>query len=288
MNNQQQKEPGRGYRIAPSSMGKLWLQEAWQYFRRRTRPLIFTVLLLMLLMSLASVPVLGVVVSILSPVFTAGLLLGIRAGFRQQTGRINLLDAWQKPEARKQLVLLGFVFMLAGLLFSFLAGPELAEFQLALLSGEPVELASFSQVILIFSVGVLIISLSTWLAIPEIAFRESPVLASLLLSLRATLANWRALSMLGLWLMLVGFVAIFIFTAVTTVLLGVLGTSALAGFIVTLPVFALMLMTMALMYVLQYICWRDILADPEMEKPEEQRTTQLPDQGDDEQTRVII
>ncbi|MBE9549497.1 MAG: hypothetical protein IMF09_08850 [Proteobacteria bacterium] len=288
MNDQQQKEPGMGYKVVPSTMGKLWLQEAWQYFRSRTRSLVFSVLLLMLLMSLASVPVLGMVISILSPVFTAGLLLGIRAGFREQTNRINLLDAWQKPEARKQLVLVGFVFMLVGLLFSTLAGPDLAEFQLALLSGEELALASFSKVIMVFLAAVTIISLSTWLAIPEIAFRESPALVSLLLSLRATLANWRALSMLGLWLILIGFVAIFIFTAVTAVLLSVLGTSPLAGFIVTLPVFALMLAVMAVMYVLQYLCWRDILADPDMEKSKEQATTQLPDQGDNEQTRVII
>lgn len=287
MNNQQQETPGSGYRVVPASMGKQWLEEAWHFFRSQMRVLLFAVLLLVFIWSLTGVPVLGMVISILSPVFTAGLLLGIRAGFQKPPAKINLLDAWQNQEARKQLVLLGLALTVVTLMFSYLAGPDLTELQLAMANGD-IPLESFQWVIFYSLASAALIGFCTWLALPEITFRSSQALPSVILSLRATMANWRALSMLGLWLTLIWVVAVFVVSIASAVLITMLGSTMAGVFVASVPVFVLWLALMALMYVLQYICWRDILADPEMEKLKEPATTQFFDQDDEEQTRVII
>lgn len=291
MNDQQSNRPdnqsGQGYRIVPAATGKLWLEEAWHFFRGQTRAILFAVLLLVLIGLLSSVSVLGMVISILSPVLYAGLLLGIRAGFHKPPARINLLAAWQLTDVRKELVILGLILTLVGLVFSYLAGPIVTELQTALANGE-IPLEVMWQVVLYSLVSITIIGFCTWLALPEIAFRGRPILSAVILSVQATLANWRAFSILGLWLMLV-WVAIVIAVSIFSILLvTVTGSSIIGTFIISLPVLALWLGFMGLMYVLQYICWRDIIADPAEENPSTEHDSEIVDHKDEENTRVII
>lgn len=291
MKDQQSNKPNNqstvSYRIVPAATGKLWLEEAWKYFRSQTRVLMFAVLLLVFIWSLSSVPVLGMVISILSPIFTAGLLLGIRAGFIKPPARINLLDAWQLPAVRQQLVILGLAVTLVGLFFSYLVGPALMTLQLALVSGEvPVE--ALQRVILFSLVSIAIIGFCTWFALPEITYRGRPVFSAVLLSIKATLANWRALSVLGFWLILVWVAVIFVVSILSAVLLVVLGSSLIGTFIASVPVLILWLGLMGLMYVLQYVCWRDIFADPAEESSSTGEDSQITHDQDGESTRVII
>jgi len=270
------------FRILPSTAGKRWLMETWEYLRINNRPLIVAILLLGLVWALAAVPVFGIVISILTPVFTAGLLLGIRAGFRKKITRINILAGWEQPEPRKQLVFLGLLMVVVSLLVAYLAGPDLNQLQEAIIEGN-VLWASFERVIIIFFTGYALVGFSTWLALPEIAFTGHPVLPALILSIRATLANWRALSMLGLWLTAVWLVAIFVVSMVSALLITVLG-AYMGGFVATIPMLILWLLLLALMFVLQYVCWRDILGDPAAEnEPEDQATAE-----DEGPTQVVI
>ncbi|MCF6225426.1 MAG: hypothetical protein L3J22_03865 [Xanthomonadales bacterium] len=291
--NKSDNQAPQGYRVVPAATGKLWLEEAWQFFRRQTRVLMFAVLLLVFIWSLSSVPVLGMVISILSPIFTAGLLLGIRAGFIKPPARINLLDAWQLPEVRKELVFLGLALTLIGLLINHLLGSDLAkldEMRLVMASGTVPEIPMEAlQRVLLFSLAsIVIIGFCTWFALPEIVYRGRPALSAVLLSLQATLANWRALSVLGLWLMLLWVTVVFVVSIVSAVLLTMLGSSLIGTFIASLPVLVVSLGLMALMYVVQYVCWRDIFADPAEESPSSGEDTQIDHNQDDENTRVII
>jgi len=288
-NKSDNKNP-QGFRVVPAATGKLWIEEAWQFFRSQTRVLMFAVLLLMLLWSLSSVPVLGMVISILSPVLTAGLLLGIRAGFIKPPARINLLDAWKLPEVRKELVFMGLALALIGLLINHLLGPELAALQLAMTSGD-LSIEALQRVLMFSFAGVVIIGFCTWFALPEIAYRGRPLLSAVLLSVQATLANWRALSVLGFWLILVWLAVVFVMVIVGAVLLAVLtmlGSSLIGAFIVSLPIFVMSLGLMALVYVVQYVCWRDIFADPAEDNPSSEQGSQIDHNQDDENTRVII
>ncbi|MCF6262619.1 MAG: hypothetical protein L3J24_03395 [Xanthomonadales bacterium] len=290
--NKSDKSP-QGFRVVPAATGKLWLEEAWQFFRSQTRVLLFAVLLLVLIWSLSNVLVLGMVISILSPIFTAGLLLGIRAGFIKPPARINLLAAWQLPGPRKELVLLGLVLTLLGLLINYLLGPELAELQLAMTSGvaSEVPIDALKRVFLFSFASVVIIGFCTWFGLPEIAYRGRPLLSAVLLSVQAILANWRALSVLGFWLILIWLAVVFVMVIVSAVLVAVLsmlGSSLIGTFIISLPFLVISLGMMALMYVLQYVCWRDIFSGPAEEKPTLEQEPQIDHNQDEENTRVII
>lgn len=293
LDNQSNKPHGGSFRVVPAATGKLWVEEAWQFFRSQPRVLLFAVLLLVLIWSLSSVPVLGMVISILGPIFTAGLLLGIRAGFIKPPARINLLAAWQLPGPRKELVLLGLVLTLLGLLITYLLGPELAELQLMMASGTVPEIPidALRRVLMFSLASAAIVGFCTWFGLPEIAYRGRPVLSAVLLSVQATLANWRALSVLGFWLILIWLAVVFVVSIVSVVLLTVLtmlGSSLIGAFIISLPVLAMWLGLMALLYVIQYVCWRDIFADPVEESPVTGEGSQITQDQDGENARVII
>ncbi len=251
------------FRIVETAKGMQWMVEAWGFMGEHGKSLFRATLLLFLLWSLVRIPVLGMIIGVFDPVFRAGLLLGVGSALMRQAGpqatKINLLDAWKRPELRQPLMLLGLALIAVSFLFAAWVAADLQLLQEGIAAGTlPVE--AFQQVLFAIAVNVSLIGVTLWLGLPEITFRGGSLVTAISRGLRATLANWRALSMLGLWLALGAMVALLVITMVTIMLLNVLSAVPLVGMIVLIPGVFVVIYLIAFIFVLQFICWRDILS----------------------------
>ncbi len=278
------------FRVIDAAQGKLWLQEARVFMRSNGKSLFRATILLVLLWSLVQIPVLGMVIGIFDPMLRGGLLLGIAATFMQLNMRqgaqpaksINLLDAWQKTELRQPLIYLGLVLIAVSLLFSLWVAADLHLLQEGIAAGAiPVD--AFQRLLFAIAVNMTVVGLALWLGLPELVFRGGSPLRAIVRGIEATMANWRALGMMGLWLALVIFAAILLLTVLGMVLISILPASPLFGFIALLPGVFTMIYLTAFLFVLQFICWRDIFSPVENDQ-----SPAIEDNDYTEETRVVL
>ena len=276
------------FRVIEASRGKQWLFEAWEFMGNSGKPLLRAILLLVLLWSLIRIPIAGMVIAIFDPLLRGGVLLGIAATMMKQNnqpgGRVNLLDAWQKPQLRQPLILLGLALIAVSFLFGAWVAADLQLIQEGIAAGT-IPTDALQRLVFAIAINMAVVGFAVWLGLPELVFRGGSPLPAIVRGIRATLANWKALGMLGLWLGL-GLFAVFLLLIVVTMLLtSILPAYPLLGFIVLLPGIFVMVYLVAFMFVLQFICWRDILAPPNYaefaSRPEK-------DSADEGETRVIV
>ena len=220
-------------RRVPASHGWLWLKRGWQIFR--TSPVIWVVLILayfLLMAILSKVPVIGVfLMIILSPLFSAGYLVGARAIDRGDELEISHLFAGFQKNA-PQLVTLGGIYMVATISILVLMnvvggdavlqvppGDKLTAEQIALLRAAMPRILSALLLALALSVPLLML---VWYAPALIIFDKLPTLLALKASFIASWRNIAAFAVLSLAMTGLTFIAAIPFGL---------------GFIVLMPVF---------------------------------------------------
>jgi hypothetical protein len=250
------------FALRPAAHGLVWLSRAATMFRAAPLPWLLLLFVYYLLVGLTEfgpwASVGQFVAPLLRPVFAVGFLAAAWTQERGGAPKFEHLFRGFRSDLRA-LLPLGVVF-LGGMLVALRAtalidGGQLIE----LLSGterptETVLSTGRVQAAMIFgAVCALPTLLATWFAPALVVFNDANARAALVTSLRASLANWRPITVYGL--------AVFAFGGVVPVL--ALGIAQLLGESATGPVFLFvitpyMFVFIATMHISDYVGYRDI------------------------------
>lgn len=211
--NDETNTPIEQSRRLPAGRGLTWLIQSLALIRAQPARLLFLAVLLQLILGLSQVPVLGMLVILALPAFSAGLL---EAFHRIETGgalpaSILFVPLTQKP-ANGRLLLLGVaMFALAALAAMLVMGGNDAQIDADLLQqieqgkAEAIGQLDPQLMLRMLTSALLAVSISgtiSFLAIPLIWFRGLPMAKALILGLQGLLRNWKPFLVLGLGLVL--------------------------------------------------------------------------------------
>jgi len=253
----------------PAGRGLTWLIQSLSLIRAQPARLLFLAVLLQLILGLSQVPVLGMLVILALPAFSAGLLEAFR---RIEMGgalpaSLLFVPVTQKP-ANGRLLLLGVaMFALAALGAMLVIGGSETQLDADLLQqieqGDAEALSRLdpelmTRVLLSALLAVSISGTISFLAIPLIWFRGMPMAKALILGLQGLARNWRPFLVLGLGLvLLLAPLLIFFF-----LMLGLASTFSPLSLL-----FAALVMISGLLFQLvvlgtQYLAYKDIYGLP--------------------------
>ncbi len=256
-------------RRLPAGRGLTWLIQSLALIRAQAARLLFLAVLLQLILGLTQVPVLGMLVILALPAFSAGLLEAFR---RIETGgalpaSILFVPVTQKP-ANGRLLLLGVaMFVVAALAAILVMGGSDAQIDADLLQqieqGNVEAIAQLDPELMfrVLMSALLAVSVSgtiSFLAIPLIWFRGLPMAKALLLGLQGLVRNWQPFLVLGLGIgLLLAPLLIFFF-----LMLGLASSFSPLSLL-----FAVMVMLSGLLFQLvvlgtQYLSFKDIYGLP--------------------------
>ena len=252
--------------------GMFWLRRAYAMFRAAPLPWLLLLLIYYALVALAELgpwPSIGkLAASLLKPVFAVGFLAA--AWSQERGGRPALRDLFRGFRSNLRALLpLGVVFF---------AGMTLAVGATALIDGgaliawisgaaEPSEELLRSgrlQLAMLFGIACALPTLlALWFAPALVVFDDAGAISALATSLRASVANWRPVSVFGLAVLFYGGVL----PALGGTLAGALGETG--GTIVALGLlFPYMLVFLATFHIADYVAYRDVFHPDEPAPPE--------------------
>jgi len=264
-------------RTLPAGRGLAWLLQSLSLIRSQPARLLFLAVLLQLILGLSQVPVIGMLVVVALPAFSAGLLEAFR---RVETGgllpaSILFVPLTQKPANGRFLLLGVAMFALAALSAMLVLGgsdtqldPELIQ-QIEQGNAEALSQLDPELTMKVLLAALLAVSLSgtiSYLAIPLIWFHGLPVGKALVLGLQGLMRNWKPFLVLGLGLM----VMLLPLLAFFAMMLGLASAFSPVSLL-----FAVLVMLSGLLFQLvvlgtQYFAYKDIFGVPagqEMVKP---------------------
>lgn len=251
--------------------GMFWLRRAYAMFRAAPLPWLLLLLIYYALVALAELgpwPSIGkLAASVLKPVFAVGFLAA--AWSQERGGRPALRDLFRGFRSNLRALLpLGVVFF---------AGMTLAVGATALIDGgaliawisgaeEPSEELLRSgrlQLAMLFGIACALPTLlALWFAPALVVFHDAGAISALATSLRASVANWRPVSVFGLAVLFYGGVL----PALGGTLARVLGETG--GTIVALGLlFPYMLVFLATFHIADYVAYRDVFHPDEPAPP---------------------
>ncbi len=254
------------------SHGLRWLPAGAEILFRSPAPLAGVAALWLMVSLIAVVPVIGQgLLAVLTPLLTAGVLKAyadIAAGHRPLP--TTLFAAWQDPQRRAALLLVGLWGICGSLIaVSILAvwlGAQLEPEQLETAMASPEALAtalsetSIGGGLILAALAMTTVMATMYFAIPLVMFARTPVIPSLITSIRAVLANFTAF--LGLGLAVVLFI---LALGLVMLLLASVLSIALGNVGVMLTQVLFLLMTMFIQMVMagtQYVAFRQIFELP--------------------------
>ena len=246
----------------PAGRGAAWFFQAIALFLKSPFVWILTIICFSLVGLIQMIPIIGpVAMSLLGPVFIAGLVLGARQLDETDSFRVGCLFQGFR-QGFGQLLLLGLLFLAAttvavlvslGVSFAF-AGISLSNLQAQAFP----PIAALLMVLLMLAAFVPIM-MGYWFAPALIAINEKPVFSAIALSFRACLRNILPFLIYSLVALGVGIAAGLLIAALFAVFAAVGGGAGVAAAI--LPVILVLLLMLALMpiYVSSiYTSYRDI------------------------------
>lgn len=256
-------------RTVPASSGMRWVLQSLSLIRRQPGRLLFLAVLLQLILGLSQVPVLGVLVILALPAFSAGLLEAFHLAGRDQRwpASVLFLPLTRKP-ANGRFLLLGVVmFCLAGLTAMLVMGGSDAQLETDLMQqieqGNTEALAQMDpqlamRVMLAALLAVSISGTVSFFAIPLIWFHDMPMARALLLGLKGMQRNWRAFLVLAVGLMALLFPLVLLFVLILKLLSALGPASVLLAAMVMLTGLLFQLVVLGT----QYLACRDIFGLP--------------------------
>ena len=269
-------EPGqKPYRILPAGRGRTWLLQSLQLLRAQTGRLLLIAVLMQLLLSLVQVPLLGIFVVLSVPALTAGILEAFhRVGQDLAPGPASLFAALASGRHLGRFFAMGgLVIVISIVCVSFVLG-SISEIDEALLiriqqgdmaALEEIDPSFMMRLAAAFAISVAIGGTLTFFAVPLVWFRDYRLGAALGQGIRALLANWKPLLVLGLGLLIVVlpmFLLMMLFMQLT--LFGpLIGTVGLGMAMVLLLLFQLLL------FGTQYCSFREVFSLEVVRPPSE-------------------
>ena len=244
-----------------------WLINGGEMLARGGAPLLRVAVVVLLVSLIQAVPLIGpLALMLISPAITAGLLNVFRAVDRgEAVDHRTVLAGLTDSGTRGSLLVLGAVLLVG--LFAALAAltawlsPQMDVQELARLANDPQAMNEnpqqlfalfegvnvFGGLVIAAVVGGLTLA-ALYFAVPLVFFWHWPVLAALLWSLRALLANW--IAFLGFGLVLVGVLLVAglvfgLFAGIVTLALGAIGQFVVQLLYIALSLFVQLLIAAA-------------------------------------------
>jgi hypothetical protein len=253
------------YVVARPASGMGWLTGALQLLRDQAGRLLLIALLMQLILGLVQLPLLGVLVVLAVPGLSAGIL---EAFHRARIGATPALSLLFRPLASDRLGRFvgmgGLVILISVLCVSFVMGSttELDEALLARLQQgdmaalEDIDPSFVTRLFAAFAISVAISGTLTFFSIPLVWFGNRKLGAALGEGLRALLANWKPMLVLGLAL-----TAVFVpFSMLTALLMQFALMEGIAGMLGMGLVMVLLLMFQLLLFGTQYCAFAEIFS----------------------------
>lgn len=248
--------------------GLRWLPAGAEMLFRSPGPLAGIAALWLMVSLIAVVPIIGQgLLAVLTPLLTAGVLKAyadIATGHRPAA--TTLFAAWQDPQRRGALLLVGlwgiFGSLIAVSILAVWLGAQLGPEQLEQAMASPESLAAtladtaLGGGVILAALAMAVVMATMYFAIPLVMFAGTPVIPSLVASIRAVLANLTAF--IGLTVAVVLFVlALGLIMALLASVLSI----ALGNIGAMLTQILFLLMTMFIQMVMagtQYVAFRQI------------------------------
>lgn len=279
-------EEGRRKRrtAVPASSGFAWVVQSLELLRAQASRLLFIALLMQIILGLVQVPLLGILIVLSIPGLSAGILEAFHVTGKGARPALYLLFLpLAAGDRRGRLFALGALIFAIGILcISLMIGNSMSgidEAQLLRLQQGDMEVLYeidplfITRLMTAFLLSVAIGGTITFFAIPLIWFRNGRLWASIGEGMRALVANWKSMLVLG-GVLAVVFVPV---SMLTGLLLQVSATGGVVSYITTLLMMILLLMFQLLLFGTQYCAFRQIFPFEESQQEE------VPPPGDDSQ-----
>lgn len=269
----QQKSPI----VVPASRGIAWLLQSLGLIRMQAGRLLFIAVFLQIILGLTSIPVIGLLIIISVPGFSAGILEAFDVTRRGGLPGINLLFRPMVTGTHTaRLILMGVLVFIVGVLSIslLLAGSEglLNPELLARIEQGDVEaitqldLEALRKLAMAFLVGLAISGTLSYFTIPLIWFGNRKLGTALAVGISALLINWKAFLVLTLGLV----VSLIPVLLLTGMLLGLAGSGGVVSFIVMGVIMILILAYQMMIFGTQYCAYRDIFGIESAPEPPQQ------------------
>lgn len=254
----------------PAARGTAWLMESLVMLRAQAGRLLFMAVVMQVILSLAQVPLLGILIVLSVPGLGAGMLEAFHVTARGGLPVLGLLfrPLLSSPQRGRFFAMGAMVFVIGVVTISILvpASGNLPDeaLLLRLQQGEVDALAELDpafvrSLLMAFLVSIGISGTLSYLSIPLIWFYRRPFFAALGEGMQALLVHWKPFLMLGL-----GVMAVFIPIALLTGLLLRLSTAGgVVAVIATGLVMMLLLLFQLVLFGTQYCAARDIFGEIE-------------------------
>ena len=265
------EKPVQPIRQWPAARGLGWVSGSWELFRRQPLRLLLISLFFQFFLSFSQVDVLGLLVILCLPVFSAGMLHAFLLVERGEKPMLVVLFlAFRSKNSITRLLLLGGVVMALGLLIKtlVLAGqmvdidPEILRRieQGDLDALQLIDPQMMENTIIALALAATLSGIMTYFSVPLIWFKKMGTGSAVTMGLKALGRNWRPLLVIGI---LLGLLAVPIALLFVSFYLSALsdGTAStgLAFLLLLLgPMFQLLL------FGTQYMAFRDIFGLDEM------------------------
>lgn len=260
------------YTVHPARRGAAWLANAWLLFSRARMPWLFLLATYYVaMMAVDLVPFIGqLAVPLIKPVFAVGFLAAAWTQERGGTPRVPDLFQGFRSNLRALLVL-GVVFVtgitIAVLSTAVVDGGKLLDTLTAPAPATASEREAWSatlnatlrdtrtQLAMVFAIVVALPTLAAlWFAPGLVVFQDLPATSALAHSLRAALANWRALVVYAFAVFLMGGLLPGLALALLTIVLPS-SAAAIVGVVLLLPYIFFFAATL---HVSDYVSYRDV------------------------------
>jgi hypothetical protein len=258
-------QPTQPIRKLPAARGLAWVSSSWELIRRQPLRLMLISLFFQFFLSFSQVDVVGLLVVLCLPVFSAGML---HAFFLVERGEKPMLAVLFMPFIEKrgvgQLLLLGgLVMVLALLIISLILAGQIVDIDPEIISRiekgdlealQFIDPKLMENAVFAMAIGAAVSGSITYFAIPLIWFKKQGMGGAVIMGLKALGRNWRPLLVIGVLLGLLAVPMVLLFGSFYLSALSDGVASRWLGFLLLIlgPMFQLML------FGTQYLAFRDI------------------------------
>lgn len=259
------EQPLKTIQKLPAARGFTWISSSWELIRRQPLRLMLISLFFQFFLSFSQVEVVGLLVILCLPVFSAGML---HAFFLVERGEKPMLAVLFMPFIAKrgvgQLLLLGgLVMALALLIISLILAGQIVDIDPEIISRiekgdlealQFIDPKLMENAVFAMAIGAAVSGSITYFGVPLIWFRRQGVGGAVIMGLKALGRNWRPLLVIGVLLGLLAVPIVLLFGSFYLSALSDGVASRWLGFLILLlgPMFQLVL------FGTQYLAFRDI------------------------------
>ena len=265
--------PRKRFKVLPGSSGFAWLTQSLALLRLQAGRLLFIAVLMQIILSLVQVPILGLLVLLSVPALNAGILEAFHVTRQGGMPAVSLLfAALVSNRHRGRFFAMGALILAVSIVCVSIVLGSTTEIDEALLlrlqqgdmaALEELDPMFMTRLMASFLLSVAISGTMTFFSIPLVWFQDRKLGRSIAEGLRALVANWKPMLVLGLALVVVfvPFAVLMMLFMQLAVLGGIAGTLGMGLVMILLLLFQLLL------FGTQYCSFREIF---ELEtRPEE-------------------